>query len=145
MKWNHKTDINRHKVQSELSETLGVKTGVRHGDGLSPLHFKGVLEKVIQEWHKQKLILKINHINHSRQRKIRDRSPGICRRPNHLNLRCPNRQKTDGATKRNCGERWPAGIIEKRNTLPAINKHQNTWTDNMKKSNECHNFNTPVK
>ena len=39
----------------DLSEPFEIKTGVRQGDGLSPLLFNCVLEKVIQEWRKQKI------------------------------------------------------------------------------------------
>lgn len=42
------------KFMGELSEPFQIKTGVRQGDGLSPLLFNCVLEKVIQEWRKQK-------------------------------------------------------------------------------------------
>ena len=48
------------KFMGDISESFEVKTGVRQGDGLSPLLFNSVLEKVIQEWRKQKTILKIN-------------------------------------------------------------------------------------
>lgn len=39
----------------EISEPFAIKTGVRQGDGLSPLLFNCVLEKVITEWREQKL------------------------------------------------------------------------------------------
>lgn len=37
----------------EVSEPFEVKTGVRQGDGLSPLLFNCVLEKVMREWRKR--------------------------------------------------------------------------------------------
>ena len=43
------------KFMGEPSEPFEIKTGVRQGDGLSPLLFNCVLEKVIQEWRKQKI------------------------------------------------------------------------------------------
>lgn len=43
------------KFMGHISEPFEIKTGVRQGDGLSPLLFNCVLEKVIQEWRKQKI------------------------------------------------------------------------------------------
>lgn len=48
------------KFMGEISEPFEVKTGVRQGDGLSPLLFNCALEKVIQEWRKQKTVLNID-------------------------------------------------------------------------------------
>ena len=41
------------KFLGEISEPFVIKTGVRQGDGLSPLLFNLVLEKVIREWQKE--------------------------------------------------------------------------------------------
>jgi Reverse transcriptase (RNA-dependent DNA polymerase) len=41
------------KFMGEISEPFIVKTGVRQGDGLSPLLFNLVLDKVIKEWEKE--------------------------------------------------------------------------------------------
>ena len=41
------------KFLGELSEPFEIKTGVRQGDGLSPLLFNLVLDKVIREWEKE--------------------------------------------------------------------------------------------
>jgi len=38
------------KFMGEISEPFEIKTGVRQGDGLSPLLFNCVLEKVMREW-----------------------------------------------------------------------------------------------
>lgn len=48
------------KFMGELSEPFEIKTGVRQGDGLSPLLFNCVLEKVIQEWRMQKVEQKVD-------------------------------------------------------------------------------------
>lgn len=48
------------KFMGEVSEPFEIKTGVRQGDGLSPLLFNCVLEKVIREWRRQKQTLKID-------------------------------------------------------------------------------------
>ena len=40
------------KFQGEISRSFQVKTGVRQGDGLSPMLFNCVLDKVIVEWRK---------------------------------------------------------------------------------------------
>lgn len=40
------------KFMGEISESFEIKTGVRQGDGLSPILFNCVLEKVIREWKK---------------------------------------------------------------------------------------------
>lgn len=42
------------KFRGEISTAFKIKTGVRQGDGLSPLLFNCVLEKIVREW-KQKL------------------------------------------------------------------------------------------
>lgn len=39
------------KFMGELSESFEIKTGVRQGDGLSPLLFNCALEKVVREWN----------------------------------------------------------------------------------------------
>ena len=44
--------ISKVKFMGELSEPFDVKTGVRQGDGLSPILFNVVLEKVIRTWEK---------------------------------------------------------------------------------------------
>lgn len=41
------------KFLGELSEPFEIKTGLRQGDGLSPILFNCVLEKVIREWRKE--------------------------------------------------------------------------------------------
>lgn len=41
------------KFRGEISDAFEIKTGVRQGDGLSPLLFNCVLEKVIREWRKE--------------------------------------------------------------------------------------------
>lgn len=41
------------KFRGEISHAFEIKTGVRQGDGLSPLLFNCVLEKVIREWRKE--------------------------------------------------------------------------------------------
>lgn len=38
------------KYMGEISELFEIKTGVRQGDGLSPMLFNIVLEKIIREW-----------------------------------------------------------------------------------------------
>lgn len=38
------------KFMGEISESFDIKTGVRQGDGLSPLLFNIVLDKVMEEW-----------------------------------------------------------------------------------------------
>ena len=43
------------KFMGDISDPFEIKTGVRQGDGLSPLLFNCVLEKVIHEWRKQKI------------------------------------------------------------------------------------------
>lgn len=43
----------RVKFRGILSESFEIKTGVRQGDGLSPLLFNCALEKVIREWRKE--------------------------------------------------------------------------------------------
>lgn len=60
------------KFMGELSDSFEIKTGVRQGDGLSPLLFNCALEKVVREWKKniksgirlgcKKTNLKINSI-----------------------------------------------------------------------------------
>lgn len=40
------------KFMGELSKVFEIKSGVRQGDGLSPLLFNCVLEKVVREWRK---------------------------------------------------------------------------------------------
>lgn len=40
------------KFRGEISRSFEIKTGVRQGDGLSPLLFNCILEKVIREWRK---------------------------------------------------------------------------------------------
>lgn len=47
------------KFRGEISKPFNIKTGVRQGDGLSPLLFNCVLEKVIREW---RVALKENKI-----------------------------------------------------------------------------------
>lgn len=44
----------------EISEPFKIKTGLRQGDGLSPLLFNCALDKVIQEWRKQKTEMNVN-------------------------------------------------------------------------------------
>lgn len=41
------------KFMGELSKEFEIKTGVRQGDGLSPVLFNCVLEKIIREWEKE--------------------------------------------------------------------------------------------
>lgn len=41
------------KFNGEISQPFPIKTGVRQGDGLSPLLFNIVLDKVIKEWEKE--------------------------------------------------------------------------------------------
>ena len=41
------------KFAGEISQPFPIKTGVRQGDGLSPLLFNIVLDKVIKEWEKE--------------------------------------------------------------------------------------------
>lgn len=41
------------KFQGIISRSFTIRTGVRQGDGLSPLLFNTVLEKVIREWRKE--------------------------------------------------------------------------------------------
>lgn len=41
------------KFRGEVSEKFEVKTGLRQGDGLSPLLFNCVLEKIMREWNKR--------------------------------------------------------------------------------------------
>ena len=41
------------KFMGETSEQFEIKTGVRQGDGLSPILFNTVLEKIIKEWEPQ--------------------------------------------------------------------------------------------
>lgn len=41
------------KFRTEISESFEIRTGVRQGDGLSPLLFNCALEKVIREWRRQ--------------------------------------------------------------------------------------------
>ena len=48
------------KFMGEISQPFQIKTGVRQGDGLSPLLFNCVLEKVIKEWRKQKIENKLD-------------------------------------------------------------------------------------
>ena len=48
------------KFMGEISEPFEIKTGVRQGDGLSPLLFNCVLKKVIQEWRKRKNELNVD-------------------------------------------------------------------------------------
>ena len=43
----------RVKFRGTLSESFEIKTGVRQGDGLSPLLFNCALDKVIREWRKE--------------------------------------------------------------------------------------------
>lgn len=38
------------KFMGEISEPFDIKTGVRQGDGLSPLLFNIVLDRVMEEW-----------------------------------------------------------------------------------------------
>lgn len=40
------------KFMGEVSEPFEIKTGVRQGDGLSPILFNSVLEKIIRTWEK---------------------------------------------------------------------------------------------
>lgn len=41
------------KFRGEISQMFKIETGVRQGDGLSPLLFNCVLEKIIREWRKK--------------------------------------------------------------------------------------------
>lgn len=41
------------KFRDEVSEPFEIRTGLRQGDGLSPLLFNCVLEKVMREWYKK--------------------------------------------------------------------------------------------
>lgn len=43
------------KFRGELSESFTIKTGLRQGDGLSPLLFNCALEYVMREWYKENL------------------------------------------------------------------------------------------
>lgn len=45
--------ISKVKFMGEISEPFLIDTGVRQGDGLSPLLFNLVLDKVIREWEKE--------------------------------------------------------------------------------------------
>lgn len=45
--------VSKVKFMGEISEPFLIKTGVRQGDGLSPLLFNIVLDKVIKEWEKE--------------------------------------------------------------------------------------------
>lgn len=42
--------ISKVKFQGEISEAFEIKTGVRQGDGLSPILFNVVLEKIVRTW-----------------------------------------------------------------------------------------------
>ena len=42
--------ISKIKFLGEISEPFEIHTGVRQGDGLSPLLFNIVLDKIIKEW-----------------------------------------------------------------------------------------------
>ena len=48
------------KFRGETSRLFEIKTGIRQVDGISPLLFNCVLEKVIREWRKS---LEENQIN----------------------------------------------------------------------------------
>ena len=48
------------KFMGCVSEPFKIETGVRQGDGLSPLLFNCVLEKVVQEWRQQKVACRVD-------------------------------------------------------------------------------------
>lgn len=58
------------KFAGELSRTFQIKTGARQGDGLSPLLFNCVLEKVIREWRKRNDTDKIKKVKIGRSKDL---------------------------------------------------------------------------
>ncbi|KAL1451182.1 hypothetical protein WDU94_003467 [Cyamophila willieti] len=58
------------KFAGILSKAFKIKTGLRQGDGISPILFNCVLEKVIREWRKNNLKVGIKNIKIGRRKDL---------------------------------------------------------------------------